>query len=180
MIASVPAAQGRATGSGLEAKKMIRTASSFAAAVPCWTAFGVLLVACGEPPVGSEEPDSAESPPPQFTLEVRDSRNFDDDTVVAKIVRLKIVESPDRTEELASGPMAGGNFTASLPVDEAHWGTVVMQKADTETYVGQFRVVIEPGDVVLHVDEAEGGFPTASVEGGHYNQIVHESIESPS
>ena len=157
---------------------MIRTASSFAAAVACCAAFGALLVACGEPPVGSEEPDSAESPPPHFTLEVRDSRSFDDDPVVAKIVRLKIVESPDRTEELASGPLAGGKFTTTLPVDDAHWGTVVMLKADTEAYVGQFRVVIEPGDVVLHVDEAEGGFPTARVEGGHYNQIVRESVES--
>lgn len=153
--------------------------------LPHCVALCVLLAACGKPPAVSDEPAESESPPQQsqFTLEIRDSRDFGNDEIVAKLFRQKIVESPDRTEELASGPLTAGRFTASLPVAEAHWGTVIMQRGDTdadnvEAYVGKFPIVIESGHVVMHVVEADGGSATARVEGGHYNQIVVEPIDS--
>lgn len=86
-------------------------------ALPHCVALCILLAACGKPPAGSDEPAESESPPQQsqFTLEIRDSRDFGNDEVVAKLFRPKIVESPDRSEELASGSLAAGRFTVSLP-----------------------------------------------------------------
>ncbi|MDM3870965.1 TlpA disulfide reductase family protein [Porticoccus sp. W117] len=129
----------------------------------------LLAVACGsDSKVDTAEVDPADINKGTFNFTVKSGEAFPEGSRVA--IYRNMLKKNDM-EFLLDAPLSGGSGSYQHAVNDAHWATVDILPADSDSPLFRLELVMEPGDVELVVSDRRN----YSLSGGHYNDKLINS-----